>query len=188
MSETVITSNLTYGDITIDFSALPPSSQFALARRGLAHYLGNEQASKVTSWKDARNADCNPPNDAEIATYKGDLITAALAALAEGKVGANVRGPRGMAAETVMRELAQKEVMGILAQVGLSLPAKKDAVVTFPNGDTFTRVQLIERRIERHKERLMKAAETELRARERLASKAAEGAKAKGAAGIDMLD
>ena len=159
-------SEIKYGEFTIVTAKLPEASVTALLRRGLAHFLGNEQASKVAAeFKDNAEA-----TQAEKDKFKAGCVTAALQALQDGTVGANTRGPRGTAIDTVIRGLAEKEVRDALKHLGVTMPSG-DKVVKFADGQELTRAQLIDRRVAKHGERLKKEAEVEMNRREREAAK-----------------
>jgi len=184
MSNTVTTNpNLvTYGNYSFDYLGIPAASVMALLHKGFAHLMGNEAAARVTAWKEA-NPEATPEAIAEAKTkFQSEFMANLLA----GTIGHGTRGPRGTAAETIARELAEKEVRAILTQNGLNMPSK-DNVVSFPNGDAFTRKQLIDRRMANHGERLMREAEAELKARARKIEKEIAAAKASGAEGAASL-
>lgn len=163
---TIMLPTISYGDIKVDFNTVPAASLEAVLRRGVAHFLGNEQASKVAS----HFAD-QPDATAEAkATFKAECIANALKALSDGTVGASNRGPRGSTIDTVIRGLAEKEVKAILKANGLTMPSG-DKVIEFANGDKLTRAQLIDRRIAKEGERL-KAEATKEMARTEKAAKA----------------
>jgi hypothetical protein len=162
---------LSYGEITIDSSTLPEVSVKALLQRGLAHYLGNEQASKVAGKFPAPTNGEAPASDEAKAQFKAECVAAAVKALAEGTVGTRVGGPRGTAEDTIVRQLAEKEVRDILKHNKLTMPTG-DKVVEFANGTKLTRQELIDRRIANHGERLRQEAKKEMARREREAAKA----------------
>ena len=70
---------VTYGTHTLDFTKLPAKSLEAMLKRGVTHFLGNEQASKVSGWK-ARfvETEKREPNDDEVAEVKSAYIAKAL--------------------------------------------------------------------------------------------------------------
>ncbi len=179
--------------LSIAITDLPAISLLSLAQKGLSHYLGNEVASKVTAWTESRvataikalPADADEaaktaatqsalPNDAEKATAKADFIKAAWEALLAGNVGARVGVPRSTPVESIMARIAEGEIRETLKSVGLVMPTG-DKVVTFKTGESFTRKQLIERRVEKFGDRLRKAAEAELKALARVAAQAKPG-------------
>lgn len=161
-------TTITYGDHSVDTEKLPAKSVEALLRRGLAHFLGNEQASKVAS----HFADADPaPTDEAKAAFKAECVSKALQALHDGTIGNVVRGPKGTSVEAVMRGLAEKEVRAILKTAGLTMPSG-DKVVEFASGEKLTKADLISRRITKHGDRLRKEAETEMKRAEREAVKA----------------
>lgn len=172
-----ISSTVTYGDHTIDLTSLPEVSIASLVRKGLSHFLGNEQASKVTEWKKQLTDKGTPPTEAEVAAYKADRIREAVAALASGTVGASSPRPRGSALETIMRAIAEKQVRAVLKGIGVTMPSG-DKTVSFPDGqggeNHFTRLDLINRRLANpaYGPKIKSEAEKEMAAQERLAAKA----------------
>lgn len=168
---------LKYGDHTINTTKLPATSIDALLRRGISHFLGNEQASKVAAWVESQNTErtktgVDPVSDVEKATYKADCQKKAVEALVAGTVGVHTpRGPKATPLDAIVRQLAEKEVKDILGHNKLKMP-KGDEAVSFPDGTKLTRVELIDRRIAKHGERLVKEAKAELARRDREAQKA----------------
>lgn len=172
---------LTYGDVTVDFSTLPAKSQEALAKRGLTHFLGNEQAAKVSGWKAKFAEDNNgaEPGADEVTSKKAEYITNALAALMNGTVGTATRGPAADPIDAEIERITKREINAVLKANGAKFSGKGDErVVTFANGEKFTMDQLVERRLANadHAARIRKEAEKAIRA----AAKQAEGVKASG--------
>ena len=168
---------ITYGDRSVDIRELPHTSLMALVNRGKTHYFGSEQASKVSGWADGVAEETGAvPDDAARAAKKAEFVAAAWEALLGGTVGVSqARGPRGTPIDSIIKTLAVKEIAAILKSQGLAMPTG-DKVVQFANGEAFTRAQLVERRLAKHGDRLRKEAEAEIKARERLAAKAAKEA------------
>lgn len=159
--------NIEYGTHKIDTDKLPEKSVQALLSRGLTHFLGNEQASKVAAkFKDQEGITDEMRNAA-----KADFVANAVKALTEGTIGTRTGGPRGTGVDSVMRQLAEAEVKGILKHNKLSMPTG-DKVVKFADGTVLTRAELIDRRIAKHGDRLRKEAEAEIKREEREAAKA----------------
>lgn len=158
---------LTYGTHEIDFDSLPANSQAALAKRGLSHYMGNEQSAKVS----AHFEDKPDATDEDKAAFKADCQKAAIEALKSGTIGSSSRGPKGTAAETIARQIAEKEIKDILGAAGLTFPTG-DKKVKFGDGSELTRAELLSRRMTKHGERLMADANKELARRAREAAKA----------------
>lgn len=162
---------LKYGEITIESTKLPEASVAALMRRGLAHFLGNEQASKVASkFKDEPYA-----TDEAKSAYKNECVKNAIEALAAGTIGANLRGPKAPPQESLAETLAWNEVKGILVKGKLKVPTG-DGTIEFPDGEggkiLLGKKDFIARRMAKHGERLMKEAAAELKRREREVAKA----------------
>jgi hypothetical protein len=160
-----------YGDYKVDTTKLPPVSVDALIRRGLSHFLGNEQASKVAAHFDGKSE--AESTDAAKAAFKAECQAKAVEALGKGTIGANVRGPRGSQVETIARQLVEKELRDILKHHGLTMPSG-DKVVEFASGEKLTKADLITRRMAKHGERINAEAAKELAKRERDAAKAGD--------------
>lgn len=163
-----------YGEHEIDTDKLPAKSVEALFQRGVTHFLGNEQASKVAAkFKDEPNA-----TDADKAAFKAECVANAVKALQEGTIGARAVGPRGSTVDTIMRRLAGAEVKVILGANGIKQP-KGDAKVEFSDGTKLSMAELIDRRLAHaeHGPRIRKEAEAEMK----------KTTKAAGGAGLDAL-
>jgi hypothetical protein len=190
-------TTIEYGDVKRDLAALPTTTVVALARRGLAHLLGNEAASKVSgavdkeagvaeaddvAAKTAKRTAWKKANEAAFATLVASVRADLLTALDAGTLGASTRGPRGSSADTIAREIAEDEIMAILKQHGIARPKKAADKVNIPDGSEFTMGELIARRLSDtalygHGTRIRKAAEAKLAALAKVAEKAtAEGA------------
>lgn len=152
--------NLTYGTHTIDTATLPEASVNALISRGFSHFMGNETASRVASHF---GDEIKTASDEAKATAKAQFQAEALAKLIAGTVGvSSPRGPRGTSLDTVIRNLAEKEIKATLDTLKLKMPSG-DKVVEFSDGQKLTKGQLIERRLAKHGDRLRKEAEAEMR-------------------------
>lgn len=172
---------VTYDNVSLDFTTLPAKSLEAMLKRGVTHFLGNEQAAKVTGWK-ARFAEDNngaQPGDDEVAAKKAEYRGIAIAALQAGTVGTATRGPAADPIEAEMERIAKREINEVLKKNGAKFTGKGDErKVTFANGDSFTMDELIERRLANvdHKARIEKEAKRALAA----SAKAAEQVKSAG--------
>lgn len=169
---------LTYGDnISVDFGTLPEVSQFALAQRGFTHVLGNEVASRVHAWSQAEGQ-ANSEDKEAVKAWK--LANAAavdakttevqadfLKSLTDGTLGNRVGGPRLTPIETIKRRIAWGEIETILRANKIKVP-KGDDVIEM-NGGSFTKAQLIDRRLANEVTGpvIQKAAEKELAAKAR---------------------
>lgn len=195
---------ITYGNHSIDPATLPEASVNALLTKGLAHFLGNEQASKITARivselkledsvvGDVRKAAITAyraANPKHVSDWTAEVVKEALGKLSAGTVGVSTRGPTGTKLDTVVRALAKAEVVSILSAMSPSVKFPKgEEKVAFPDGNAFTGDELIARRLAKHGERLTKEGEKKMADDARKAAKAAEGAKASGLTGIDALD
>jgi len=154
---------ITYGEHTIDPTKLPVESINALLRRGVSHFLGNEQASKLTAWIEATTKTANgaAPGDDEKAAKKAELIKAAIEALASGTVGTRVSGPRVEPIEAARNGIAKKEVLDILRAANIKVP-KGEESVKFADGTEKTLAQMVATRLEKFGDRIEKEAAKKL--------------------------
>src|SRR5665213_1092378 len=144
---------ITYGEHTIDPTKLPVESINALLRRGVSHFLGNEQASKLTAWVESVTKDGGAvPDDSAKAAKKTELIKAAIEALASGTVGTRVSGPRVEPIEATRNAIAKKEVLDILRAANIKVPKGEEAV-RFADGTQKTLAQMVATRLEKFGDR-----------------------------------
>lgn len=142
---------ITYGKFEIDMEKLPVASVEAMFRRGVSHFFGSEQASKVTAYFDPEHDDAaNRPDSAEArAAKKAEFQQAAYDALLAGTVGVSVRGPSVDPISAIINRLAKAEVKTILASFKLKWPTKADDTVELPDGSKVTGAQLVARRLDK---------------------------------------
>ena len=140
-----------YGERELDFNKLPQASLVAMLRRGVSHYFGSEQASKVTAYFDPDHEDAANRKDTPEAraAKKAEFQQAAFDALVAGTVGVSIRGPSVDPITTIINRLAKAEVKTILASFKLKWPAKADDTVELPDGSKVTGAQLIARRLDK---------------------------------------
>lgn len=187
---------MTYGAHTVDFSTVPAQSVTAMLRRGLSHFLGSEQASKVTAYFDpdrklAEGETRLDDTDENRNKIKADFQAKALDALLAGTVGASTRGPTVDPIETEINRITRKEVHDLLKENGVKPPKKSTDTVTI-GGQAYTTDQLVTRRLDPtgpagkakdgtvHVERITKLAEKIMADKARARKKAADAAKAEG--------
>lgn len=139
-----------YGERELDFNTLPQASLVAMLRRGVSHYFGSEQASKVVAWFNPEHEDAeNRPDTPEArAAKKAEFQSTAYDALVAGTVGVSVRGPSVDPISAIINRLAKAEVKTILGTFKLKWPAKADDTVELPDGSKVTGAQLIARRLD----------------------------------------
>lgn len=191
---------LTYGKHSVDFSAVPQQSVTAMLRRGLSHFLGSEQASKVTAYFDpdrklAEGETRLEDTDENREVIKAEFQAKALDALLAGTVGMSTRGPSVDPIETEINRIARKEVHDLLKANGVKPPKKSTDTVTI-GGSAYTTDQLIARRLDPtgpagkakdgsiHADRIAKLAEKVMADKAKASKKAAELAKAEGIEGL----
>lgn len=183
-NDTNTSTTVTYGSLPeIDLAKLPHSSVMAMFRRGISHYFGNEQASKLTAFfgqKDEAGNLVNEDTPEARAAKKAELQQAAFEALLAGKVGVSVRGPAADPITAIIRRLARAEVTNILKANGVKFPSKAEDTIEMPDGSKFTGAQLIDRRIAKEGERLAREAKKIADDQAKKAAKAQEAAKAEG--------
>ena len=169
-------SIVTYGTHEIDTDKLPAESIAALVRRGISHYLGNEQAAKVTAWVESHikaNSGANPTDEAKAAA-KADFIAKALSVMLAGEMGTRVSGPRIEPIEAARNSIAKAEVLAILRSAGIK-PPKGEEAVKFGDGTEKTLAAMIATRLANHGDRIEKEAAKRLADQARVA-KAAKAA------------
>lgn len=137
----------TYGKTEIDFDALPETSRKAIVSRGLTHYFGNEQASKVTgAAKKHLEEHGTELADDERNALRDEFVAAAAKALFDGSIGSRTLGPKATPFEAAQNAIAREGVIAQLRKFKLAVPKKADETVTV-NGEAFTMAQLVARRI-----------------------------------------
>lgn len=175
-----------YGDHTADFNTLPQASLVAMLRRGFGHFMGSEQASKVTEYFKPDNADettlaDTPENRAKM---KADCQAKAMQALLEGKVGVSTRGPAVDPITKIIRRLATAEAKEKISAAKLAWPKKAEDVIEFPDGRKLTATQLVDKLIAKKGTEYKRDAEKIAAEQARKAKKLAETAAAEGFEGL----
>lgn len=149
-----------YGNYTIDTDALPAVSLQALISRGITHYLGNEQASKVSAFAKKFAEDNNGTELAadEKSAKQAELVEAAHKALLDGTIGTRTGGPKLDPITKATRDIAAAEVAKVLKAGGHKVPKGKETVSI--KGEDLTFGDLVDRRIasEKHGARIAKEA------------------------------
>lgn len=174
-------SVIKYAGFSVDTAALPAASIEALLRRGITHFLGNEQASKVTSWA-KRQAAATPPvvvTDEEKTAQHKVYIEQAIAVLNAGTIGQRTAKEGGSTAKldpvgSMVRKLAKATVVTLLGKAKLKVP-KGEAKVATGSGE-FTMAELIDRQIAKGGEALVAEAKKAVEAEARRNAKVAETA------------
>jgi hypothetical protein len=170
-----MTIELKYAEITRDASTFPVPTIHALLSRGFSHVLGNEVSSKVVAQIRRLvkgDSKVNPTTEqikafraefaARVAQWEQEAEQAALKAMDEGTLGVRAigseRAQRFSPLDRECRKIALAEVSAILTSNKLAMP-KGEGKVAFPNGEAFTREELVARRLAKHGERITKEAE-----------------------------
>lgn len=148
-----------YGNFAFDTASLPEKSLEALISRGVTHYLGNEQASKVSAFAKKHLEEHGAPlADDEKAAKQAELVQAAYEALLAGTIGNRVGGPKLDPITRATRDIAGEEISAMLKKAGQKIPKGKETISV--KGQDLTFAELVDRRIasEAHGERIAKAA------------------------------
>lgn len=187
MSETTQNMTVSYGKApgtvySFDLGALPTASLIALASSGLAHKMGNEVASQVSTEKAKRKeAGSAELTEAEIDTMLAELREEMAGKILAGTIGTSTRGPRGTALDTIVRQKAKAEMVAVLAKHGITFPEGKypkthaqagEARVIVMDGKAVTGSELVDRYLTKHSERLTALAKREMAAVEKAAEAA----------------
>ena len=144
---------------TIDLTALPAKIISALISRGLTHYLGSEQASKVKAFKDKHEAEHPGVELAEdeITAYKTEKVAEAVKALMEGTIGSRAVGIIIDPLDKVRNQVARARVVETLKANGIKVPKGEEAC-EFAGGVKLTMAELIERKLAKEDEDITKEA------------------------------
>ncbi len=136
---------ITYGTFEIDPAALPAKSLEAMIRRGITHFMGNEQAAKVSGFKAKTLADTKvEATDEQIAAVKADFQQKAYAALMAGEVGMRAAGmPKVDPVEAAMDRIAKVAVTTLLKANGFKIPKGEETIQM--GSDVLTMEEMIER-------------------------------------------
>lgn len=176
-------TTLNYTTHSVDMTKLPPVSLHRLASYGLAHYLGNQAASKVVAF--AEKPENAGMTDEAKAAKKAEFQTQMIAALLDGTIGQHAaRGPAIDPEDAEVERLAKGEVLATLKANNIKAP-KKDEVVEFASGEKLTMEDLIDRRVAKHGERLRTEAKASLKAKAK--AKEAQAKKVAGQGASDLL-
>lgn len=155
------------GNITVDVTKLPQTSIDAMLRRGFQHYFGNEQSSKVTTFKEKfETENKRAPTQDEVDAKRKEFYATAVTALQSGTVGQRANGmPKVTPFEKILYRLAFNEVAGILEKSNIKVPKGEETVVV--QGKPWTIDELVERHLEKNSEKFDKAAQAEVKKLER---------------------
>lgn len=132
-------TTISYDDYTFDTETLPEASVAALLNRGLTHFLGNEQAAKVTAkirahLRNGKGKDFevtrdmvrtfreNPGNESQVSQWMKDAQASAVDALNAGTVGEISRGAKLSTIDKVMRDVARDAIKTACAAKGKPMP------------------------------------------------------------------
>lgn len=181
MSASQADQTISYGNeprvFRVAVADIPANSLLALASKGLAHWLGNECASKVSTEK-KRRVDANEPamTEAEEEAMRNETQDAAWARIMSGEISAASRGPRGTALDTVIRRIGKDELVGLLTKMGIKFPEGKNKATGQPNtvtldGQAVTGPDLLNKYVAGHTERLTTLAKREMARIEKEAAK-----------------
>lgn len=112
---------LKYDTFIVETDSLPESAIAALLHRGLTHYLGNEQSSKVTGWKKA-----NPnATDEEIEAVSNQYRVVAFDALLNGTIGTRAGGPKLKGLDRLIHLVAVEQITALAASRNAKMPSGK---------------------------------------------------------------
>ena len=137
---------ITYGAYSADFNTLPEASLVGMLRRGFAHFMGSECASKVTAHFDPENESPVTDTPEARAVFKAQVQKEMFAKLVAGTVGVSTRGPAVDPIVTIENRIAKAQVLAVLKANKLAWPKKAEDKVEL-NGKAFTGAELIARRV-----------------------------------------
>lgn len=161
----------------LDLASLPAKSISALVSRGLSHYFGSEQASRVKNLKDAYLEEHKTEMaEDEITALKAERFEIAMKALVDGTIGSRAVGITIDPIEKIKTAIARSQVTDILKANGIKVPKGEEAV-EFADGNKKTMEEMIKTRLEVNGEAIDKEAAKVLKAKQ--SAKAAAEALAK---------
>ncbi len=161
----------------LDLTALPAKSISALISRGLSHYFGSEQSSRVKNLKDAYLEEHKVEMaEDEVNALKAERFTVAMKALVEGTIGSRAVGITIDPIEKIKTQIARSQVIDILKANGIKVPKGEEAV-EFADGNKKTMEEMVKTRLDVNGEAIDKEAAKVLKAKQ--SAKAAAEALAK---------
>lgn len=189
-------ATIVYGDFSFAVSSLPEASLVALLRRGVAHRLGNEVASKVSTYKakpiseevDGVKSE-RLPTEEETEAFKAAALAQAVTEIREGTIGTAVRGPSKDPLEAAIDAITRQSVIATLKANNIK-PPKGDEVITLAGGVTRTMAEMMEKRYAKDKASIDKEAARRVADAKKRADEAkarVDAAKAKGDVTVDDL-
>ncbi len=171
--------NLTYGDnISIPVADIPEVSRFSLMQQAFGHKIGNEAAATVSAKIQAFLGDAKDSTDLKawreanremVDAWTSEARAGIIQKIMNGTLGIREGGPRKDPVEVEVAALGLNEL--VQSKV-LKRSGKNDDVITFPNGATMARGELLKRYVAKHGDRLTPEAAKIVRARQNAEKKA----------------
>lgn len=146
MTDSTVNTILAYNEHSIDLKKIPEVSLVALARRGLVHYLGNEQSAKVSNAKKAKE-EAGEEFDAE--AFKSALVAEAVKAIHAGQIGQGNRGPTKDPLQAAIEAVTRASVVETLKANGIKTPKGEETITI--GGQVRTLAQMMVNRYARDK-------------------------------------
>lgn len=122
MTTSIILGKSTY---TVDFGALPQTSQDYLIHKALAHLLGNVIAAKITAATTKATADGTPLDDAAKSALTEQYRQDTLKRLAEGTIATRATSPRKSDEDRWADEIATDMIKRAAAAYDKPIPKDK---------------------------------------------------------------
>lgn len=139
------------GTLEIDGDKLAATSIQSLIKKGLNHFLGNEQSAKTgpsSKWyKDHVKDSGAEPTDEQVDAALAEFRKGAIEALYAGTVGVSSRGPKVDPMTAALQHFARESVKETLVASGIKIP-KGNEQVTFADGTVRTMAEMIQKRID----------------------------------------
>lgn len=136
-------TELKWGDYAIATADIPPANLSVLAQYGFSHFMGNQQASKIASWKKTEEGEAASDDEAEAKAK--EFRDAAFARITEGELGVRVSTGTGASArnpfEALCKRIAVERLTAKLKKLGHKLPTG-DKVLSI-GGKDMTRDDLV---------------------------------------------
>ena len=177
-------THLEYGEHKVEIAAIPEAVAHAFLQRTFAHKMGNEVAANVTAkivGKDGlANSDATrdqikawrESHAEQVSAWENELRTKLVADILSGEVGTRSTGPRLDPVEKKFQQLLVNHIKALLPK-GMKFPKDDETVLTFSNGETRTRSQMLTNAEATFGEKLRKDAERLVKEEQRMAARAA---------------
>jgi hypothetical protein len=146
----------------VPFADVPAKSLAVLCQRGFTHFLGNEQAAKLVTWK--KKEENASATDEAVKEFLKVTRQSAFDAVVSATMGTRSASgaPRVTGIDAVMRRIAVEMLTAELAKHNVKLPTGDKTIEV--RGKAYTREQLIETMLKRRNDLIKEKAQERMSA------------------------